>query len=447
MEEDKIVRKWISLLLLLPILAFASTIHHYRLNNGLNLFVKVEKRSPVVISQIWYKVGGSYEYNGITGISHVLEHTMFRGTKKYPAGYFSKTIEKLGGVQNAMTASDYTVYYQIVPAKDLATCFKLEADRIRNLALTGKNLAGELKIVNTEKRLRIDNSPIAKLFTALNATAFISNPYHHPVIGWQNDLDNLTLSDVKAWYQRFYHPNNADIVVVGDVTPAKVLSLAKQYFSKIPFKKINEPKPRLSQKSLGQRSVTLHIPAKLPIIVLAYNVPSYKSTQQKWQVYALTVLSDALGGSSSSILTNTLVRQQKIAVEASANYDPYQLHSTLFSIVASPTTNNTLQKLKLAISKEIQQLKSKPLTNEQLSLVKTQIQSSRIYSLDSLSSQAMAIGGLVSRNIPWQEYDNFFTAIDKVTAQQVQAVAKLYLNSDRLTIATLIPKQLGEKNV
>lgn len=437
------MRQWILFILLLPCLSLAANIHHFQLKNGLNLYVKVDDRAPVVISQVWYKVGGSYEHNGITGISHVLEHLMFRGTKNHPSGYFSKTIAKLGGIQNASTTADYTNYYQVVPARYLSTCFRLEADRMQNLLLTATHFAEELKIVNTEKRLRLDNSPIAQLFVRLNATAFISNPYHHPVIGWQSDLDHMTLNDVETWYHRFYHPNNADIVVVGDVKPNNVLQLAQKYFGNIPFKKIDEPKPRTTQKLLGKRSITLHIPAKLPIEALAYNVPTYHSAQKVWQPYALAVLSQLLGGSSSAILNDSLVRKQKLATTIETFYDPYQLHSSTFVIIGSPTTHTSLRRLKQAIKQQLQKIKRTPITPAQLELVKMQIKAAKIYDLDSLTAQANAIGSLVSRNIPWQEYSNFFTQVDSITAKQIQDVAKTFLVNNRLTVAKLIPQQTG----
>ena len=220
-------------LIFLPPLCWAGDVHEYHLKNGLTLLVKEDHRAPVVISEIWYKVGSSYEPNGTTGISHALEHMMFRGTGKFGPGVLEKIVSENGGEQNAFTDSDFTAYYQKFSVDKLAVSFELEADRMRNLLLRPQDFLKEIQVVMEERRMRVDDNPQEILLERLNAAAFVASPYHHPVIGWKNDLQNMTVEDLRKWYQTWYAPNNAILVVVGDVNPNLVYQLAQTYFSNL----------------------------------------------------------------------------------------------------------------------------------------------------------------------------------------------------------------------
>jgi len=434
--------KIIFILLFLPMVVFAASdnlISHYQLKNGLQLFVKVNKRAPVVISQVFYKVGSSYEQNGTTGISHVLEHMMFQGTEKYPKGKLNQLIAQHGGMQNAMTGYDLTVYFQKLPAKYLWLSFELEADRMANLKMSEQNFQREMKVVKEEKRMRVDSNPQALTVQHFMSTAHVSNPYHHPTIGWLNDLNNLTVKDAQHWYDQWYAPNNAVVVVVGDVKPEKVYALAEKYFGPLKAKQIPVLKPRREQKPSGERRVSVRAPAKVPFLVMGYNTPTYKTVKEKWKVYALVVLSAVLGGSDSARLQSQLVRGKQIAASASTDYDPFQLHSDVLAILAMPAPGHTMEQLKKAVLQQVKKVRTTPVSVQELNRVKAQVLSGKIYEEDSIIRQAMNVGMLEAIGLPWKLNQTFFKHIQLVTAKQVQMVAKEYLTKSRLTIATLKP--------
>ena len=219
-------------------------VHEFRLENGMKVVVKEDHRAPVAISQVWYRVGSSDEYSGITGVSHALEHMMFKGTKRYPAGHFSAIIAEHGGNENAVTSRDYTGYFQLLEKDRLSIAFELEADRMRNLILPKEEFAKELEVIKEERRQRTDDNPNALAYEQLYATAFNNNPHHHPIIGWMEDLNMLTIEDLRSWYDAWYAPNNATLIVVGDVDPEAVSRLAERYFGDIEPRALRREKPR-----------------------------------------------------------------------------------------------------------------------------------------------------------------------------------------------------------
>lgn len=420
-------------------LVAATQVSEYTLKNGLTLLVKPDHRAPVAIFQIWYRVGGSYEPNGITGISHVLEHMLFEGTKKYPAGEFSKIVNANGGQLNAFTSNDYTGYYEQFSADKMPLSFKLEADRMQHATLSEASFKKEIQVVMEERRMRTDDVAASKLYERLRAAAFISSPYHHMTIGWMGDLKHMTVENVRAWYSAWYVPNNATIVVVGDVKPAEMYKLAKKYFAAIPRGELIKEKPAVNQAPLGERMVNVSLPAKVPVLYMAYNVPVIKTAKQAWEPYALDVLSTILGGSDSSVLSRDLVRQQKIAAAASAGYQSTSRLSNLFTVRAIPTKGHTIAQLKTAISKSIEQLQNEPVSEQVLTRVKNQVVADMTFSQDSITEQASMLGSFNSVGLPWKLIDSYSANIEKVTAQQVQAVAKQYLTQQRLTTGILHP--------
>ncbi len=419
--------------------------HEFVLPNKLKLIVKEDHRAPVVINQVWYKVGSSYEPNGITGISHLLEHMMFDGTTKHPAGEFDRIIAENGGKQNATTTTDYTMYYEELAADKLPIAFELEADRMQNLALTQQQFNKEIKVVREERRLRTDDNPQAMTYERLSASAFISNPYHHPVVGWMSDLKHMTLADVRSWYNKWYAPNNAILVVVGDVDPQKVLALAQQYFGNIPMKTLPTVKPHGSQRPLGVRTVNVNMPAKLPWLVFAFNVPVVKTARTPWEPYALEVLDGILTVGDSGRLQKNIVRGQQIVSAASSGYDPFTLYSNLFYIAAVPTPNHTIKATTAALLQQIQQLQQQPISQAELQKIINQVVASKVFGKDSLANQAFELGSLEAIGLPWQLADQYVERIKQVTPQQVQAVANKYLVKKRLTIATLKPLPIKQQ--
>jgi zinc protease len=417
----------------------------YRLDNGLKLIVKEDHRSPVVVSQVWYKVGSSYETNGITGISHVLEHMMFKGTKKHPAGEFSRIISEQGGRENAFTGRDYTAYFQQLERSRLPVSFELEADRMHNLTLPKDEFAKEIQVVIEERRMRTDDNPEALTSELLQAEAFTSSPYHHPVIGWRDDLDNMTVEDVRRWYQTWYAPNNATVVVVGDVDPDAVFKLAKQYFGSLKPSTIPQLKPRVESMQIGERRLIVKTPARVPYILMAYKAPVLHTVekQAEWEPFALEVLAGILDGGESARLPKHLIRDKRIAASASADYNIYPRFDDLFQLDGTPAEGHDIAELETALREQVQQLRDSLISPEELERVKAQVVAGNVFQRDSIFYQAMMIGMLDTVGLDWRWTERYVDRIRAVTAEQVRDVARKYLTDDQLTVAVLQPLPVG----
>lgn len=412
------------------------------LPNGLKVIIKEDHRVPVVVTEVWYKVGSSYEPNGITGISHALEHMMFKGTPTYGPGKFSKIVAENGGDENAFTASDYTAYYQMMESKKLPISLMLEADRMRNLSLSPAEFIKEIEVVKEERRLRTDDSPQSLTAERFEAAANVASPYHHPVIGWMWDLNNMNATDVRKWYDTWYAPNNAVLVIVGDVKPQETLGLVKKYFGPLKSGALPPVKQPGELQDFGGRRIVVKTPAKLPLVVLGYNTPSLKTAANKSEAYALDVLQSILDAGDSARLQRNLVRGSEIASEIDASYDLYSRLDNVFTISAIPSQGHTSAELENAVLKQIKELQDKPVTQEELARVKAQSIANQTFEKDSYMNQANEIGALEAINLSWREIDNYIKNINQVTAEQVQAVAKKYLVPQRMTIATLVPLPL-----
>ena len=422
-----------------------SQVHEKVLKNGLKILVKEDRRSPVVVTQIWYKVGSSYEPNGITGISHMLEHMMFKGTKKYPAGEFSKIIAENGGNENAFTGQDYTAYFQTLEKSRLEISFKLEADRMRNLHLLKEELVKELEVVTEERRMRTDDKPRSKMYEHFMAMAFSNSPYKNPVIGWPSDIAAYQVDDLNAWYQRWYAPNNATLVVVGDVKPEVVFSLASKYFADFKAEKIKPVKPQTEIEQQGLRKMTLKLPAKLPYLIMGYKVPVLNTLEDDTEAYALEVLAGILDGGNSARLSKHLVRGQQIAVSASAGYSLAARLEDLFIFSGTPVEGKTAEELEVALKAEIKLLQTDLVGKDELQRIKAQVLAGAVYQRDSNFYQAMLLGMMETVGIGWQEMDHYVEKINKVTAKQVRDVAIKYLIEDKLSIAYLDPQPITEQ--
>jgi zinc protease len=348
----------------------ATKVSEHVLGNGLKVLVKEDHRSPVAVSQVWYKVGSSYEPGGITGVSHMLEHMMFKGTDKHAAGEFSRIVAENGGDENAFTGTDYTAYFQTMEASRLAVSFELEADRMRNLHLLADELKKELQVVTEERRMRTDDNPQAKMQEHFNAMAYTNSPYKNPVIGWPSDIENYKVEDLQAWYQRWYAPNNATLVVVGDVQPKAVFALAEKYFASLKPSKLEVLKPQAEVEQLGVRKMTVKVPAKLPYLVMGYKVPVLKTAQHEWEAYALEVLAGVLDGGSSARLESGLVRGKQIAVSAGASYSLTSRLSEVFTLEATPAEGKNVWDLESALKDEITKLQIKLVDNDELQRIK-----------------------------------------------------------------------------
>lgn len=431
-------------LLCLPMVASgaASKVSEHILKNGLKVLVKEDHRSPVVVSQVWYKVGSSYEANGVTGISHMLEHMMFKGTDKHAAGEFSRIIAENGGDENAFTGQDYTAYFQTMAADKLAVSFELEADRMRHLHLLPEELKKELEVVTEERRMRTEDNPQAKLNEYFMSVAYTSSPYQHPVIGWPSDIANYQVGDLQAWYEHWYAPNNATLVVVGDVQTQAVFDLAEKQFGELKTSDIKSLKPQPEMEQLGVRRLIVKAPAKLPVLVMGYKVPSLKTTASENEAYALEVLAGVLDGGNSARLPTNLVRGKSIAVSAGANYDLITRLDGLFELSATPVEGKSVADLEAALKAEVTKLQQTLISDEELQRIKAQVLASDVYEKDSNFYQAMQLGALETVGLSWQKADEYVTKVNQVTAEQVRDVAKKYLLEDHLTVGYLDPQAI-----
>jgi len=419
------------------------TVHEYTLDNGMQLLVKENHRAPVVVSQIWYRIGSSYEHTGLTGISHVLEHMMFKGTDKHPAGEFSRIIAENGGSENAFTGRDYTAYFQQLEKSRLPVAFELEADRMRHLQLPPKEFDKERKVVMEERRMRTEDKPTSLTYEQFMATAFQVNPYHNPVIGWMDDIKNITVADLRNWYHTWYSPNNATLVVAGDVLPDQVYGLAKQYFGAIKPSVLPVEKPRKEPEQLGERQIVVKRPAELPLLLMGYKVPVLRTADAPWKAYALEMLANVLDGGDSARLSRDLVRGEQLAAGASAGYDLQARHDSLLTLQGTPAQGHTVDELEAALREQIDRLREKLVSEDELERIKAQVTAAKVYEMDSVFYQAMQLGMLETVGLDWREAGRYVERVNAITPEQIRLVAREFLSDDHLTVAVLDPLPLA----
>ncbi len=422
--------------------------HEFIFENGLKLIVKEDHRSPVVVSLLMYQAGSIDEVNGVTGVAHVLEHMMFKGTEKIPGGEFSKRIAAAGGNDNAFTSRDYTGYFQQLHKDHLPLAMELESDRMHNLQLTETEFSKEIKVVMEERRLRTDDQPHSLLFEKMMAVAYQSHPYKRPVIGWMNDLENMTVKDAQIWYDRWYAPNNAILVIVGDVDPNQVKQLAQQYYGPIPahsIPEIDQRKPQTEPPQLGTKRVIVKAPAELPYLIMGYHTPVIRDITGDWEPFALAILESILDGHASARLNKSLVRERQIANSAGASYTATGRGENMFLLSGTPSPGKTVEELEQALRAEINQVIEHPVTEAELKRVKAQVVASQVYRLDSVFAQAMQIGRLESIGLSYRNIDVMIEKLQAVSAEQIRAVAKKYFDDDKLTVAILDPQPLEQK--
>ena len=422
-------------------------VHEFKLDNGMKVLVKQDTRAPVVVSQVWYKAGSSYEQNGTTGVAHVLEHMMFKGTDKYGPNEFSRIISENGGSENAFTGQDYTAYFQQLEKSRLPIAIELEADRMANLNLSAEEFAKEIQVVMEERRMRTDDKPQSKTYEMFTATAYTNSPYSHPIIGWMNDLQNMTVEDAQKWYNDWYAPNNATLVVVGDVDPQQVLTLAREHYGKIPPGKVPGIKPQQEVEQNGIRRIVVKEPAQLSYLLMGYKVPVLKTAENDWEPYALEMLAHVLDGSDSSRFNKELIRGKAMAASIGAGYDLFSRMDELFLFDATPAQGYTVDDMEKEIRAQIERLKMELVTDQELERIKNQVVASKIYEQDSIFYQAMQMGTLETVGLDWRLMDDFVERFRAVTAEQVRQVAQKYLVDERLTVAVLDPQPINPKSI
>ncbi|MES9992102.1 MAG: pitrilysin family protein [Candidatus Thiodiazotropha sp.] len=416
----------------------ADVVEH-KLDNGMKVIIKQDRRAPIVVSQVWYKVGSSYESGGITGISHVLEHMMFKGTTNHPPGEFSRIIAANGGDENAFTGRDYTAYFQTMASDRLQVSFELEADRMRNLLLLTEEFEKEVEVVKEERRMRTEDKPQSLTYERFIAGAYESSPYRNPVIGWMADLDALQVDDLKTWYRKWYAPNNATLVVVGDVDPEQVIALAEQHFGPLKPEQVAKPKPRLEPAQRGSKRFTVKVPARQPYLIMGYKTPVVGKADQVWEPYALEMLAYILDGGSSARLSNNLIRGSKLAVAADTSYSAFTRLPGMLVMDAIPAPDSSIEAVEKALLTEIERFKTERVSEQEMERVRNQIIAAKVYEKDSVFYQAMLIGRLETVGLDWRLADEYVDRLKRVTAEQIKQVAQKYLVEENLSVAVLEP--------
>lgn len=414
------------------------------LANGLRIIVQEDHRAPTAVHMVWYRAGSMDEVDGTSGVAHVLEHMMFKGTKNLKPGEFNKRVAAAGGRDNAFTSLDYTAYFQQVPTSRLGEMMALEADRMANLVLDPKDFEQEIRVVMEERRLRTEDNPQALVYEKQMAAAFQAHPYRRPIIGWMNDLENMTAADAREWYRRWYAPNNAYVIIVGDVRHEEAFRLAEKHYGKIPRRTLPGRKPQIEPAQVGIKRITVKAPAKLPYLVMAWKAPALRDVDKEREPYALEVLAAVLDGHDGARFARNLVRGSRIAVSAGAGYDATVRGEALFVVSGTPTEGRTVAELETALREEIARVAREGVSVQELERVKTQTIAAQVYKRDSMMAQAMEIGRIEAAGFRWRDIDALLEKIRSVTADEVQAVARKYFDDARLTVATLDPQPLPE---
>lgn len=417
----------------------------YTLANGMTLIVQPDRRAPTAVHMVWLRVGSMDEVDGSSGVAHVLEHMLFKGTKTLKAGEFSRRVAALGGRENAFTSLDYTGYFQQIPATRLEDVMKLEADRFANNRWPDAEFTKEIEVVKEERRLRTDDNPRALLYETLMATAYTASPYRRPIIGWMSDLDAMTPADARDFYRKWYVPANAVIVVVGDVEPAQVKRLADKYYSKIPARPVPARKPRSEPPQAGLKRVELKAPAEQAYVSLAYKVPGLRNvetpTPEDDDALALTVLSAVLDGYSGARLDRALTQgADRVADSAGASNGLLGRGPQMFILDGVPAPGKTAAQVEAALREQVARIAREGVSAAELERVKTQWVAGEVYKRDSLFNQAREIGTYWVLGLPLDTNDRLLTRLRAITAEQVQAVAARYFGEDQLTVATLLPQ-------
>jgi zinc protease len=413
----------------------AAGVSEHVLGNGMKVLLVESHKAPVVTVQIWYKVGSRNEVMGRAGLSHMLEHMMFKGTPRFPKGMFSRLIRKNGGNENAFTSQDFTAYFENIAADRVALALELEADRLRGLLLDEKEFQLEREVVKEERRLRIEDDPQSYLVETLTAQAFMVSPYHWPVIGWFSDLNAMTRDDLKRHYDTYYVPNNATLVVVGDINSTDLLPVIKQHFERIPSRPLPSAQAVVEPEQRGERRIVVKREAQLPFVMAAYRAPNYTHAD----AYALTVLESILAHGKTSRFYRSLVYEQKIALAAGCEYDHLKIDPELLYCFAVVKPGHKIEEVEQAMYQEIKRLQGAPPDEQELQRAKNQVEADFIFGKDSTFRQAMVLGQAETVGAGWRHEEEYVERIRAVKAEDVQRVAQRYLIDETRNVGILLP--------
>jgi len=442
---------WYGLLLWGSLTAHAqapSPVEQFTLANGLTVIVKPDRRAPTAVHMLWLRVGAMDEVDGTSGVAHVLEHMMFKGTPTVPAGEFSRRVAALGGRENAFTGQDYTGFYQQIPAARLEEVMQLEADRFGHNQWPDEEFKKELEVVKEERRLRTEDNPRALLHEALNAAVFMASPYRRPIVGWMNDLEALTPADARAFYQRWYLPANAAVVVAGDVDVAQVRRLAEKYYGVLPTQAVPERKPQQEPEQVGIKRLAFKAPAEQAYVSLAFKVPALpalSANKESSDALALTVLAAVLDGYSGARLERALTQGEgRVADSVGADNGLWGRGPQLFMLEGVPAKGKTAEQVELALREQVARIARDGVLEAELARVKTQWVASEVYKLDSVFNQAQELGSNWVKGQPLDADALLIERLRAVTAAQVKDVAQRYFGDDQLTVAVLLPQPLDK---
>ncbi len=440
--------RWSGFLLLAACLlwwgqAQASTTQQFMLPNGMTLIVQPDRRAPTVLHMVWVRVGSIDEVDGRSGLAHIVEHMLFKGTRTLGEGEFSRRVAAMGGRDNAFTSRDVTVYHQQIPSHRLADVMKLEADRFANNRWPTDAFDREMEVIKEERRQRVEESPQARMFEVFNAQAWMAHPYRRPIIGWMSDLESMTADDVRAFYRQWYMPANAAVVVVGDVDPQAVYRMALQHYGRIPARAVPERKPQTEPEQHGVRRVHYHARVQQPLLVMGYKAPKLQhpasDDEASRDAMALMLLSGVLNGHSAARLERELV-QTRVASQVSAHFGITSRGPLMFSLSGSPAQGVSPEALEQALKAAIARVAEQGVSEAELNRVKNQWAASEVFKLDSMFAQARELGTYWALGWPLNSMELLMQRLRQVQPADVQRVAGTYFADTQLTVGLLLPE-------
>lgn len=417
----------------------------FTLDNGLQVVLVENHRAPILTHMIWYKVGGADDPPGKSGLAHMFEHLMFKGTENMGPGEFSKRVRAMGGEDNAFTSYDYTAYFQTIASKHLETVMEMEAERMRHLTMPPQEFASEQKVVMEERRQRTENDPRARFFEQLDYTLFPHHPYGIPLIGWMSEIENLTRKDARQFYNRWYAPNNAVLIVSGDVTLEKLQALAEQYYGPLklnPSLHQSRQRPELADFQGDTRSIYTHPRVKQPLVVRLIRIPS--ASHDKKVALALQILEKILAGGPTTRLYQSLVVKQKLASSAGLTVRTDAYNRGKASFYASPRPGISPEQVESALLEEIRLLIKNGVTPDEVRQAKDQLQAEAVFARDSVSGPAMIIGRAVTTGSSLQDVETWPQRIEAITQEQIEQAARQWLDPDKTGNLTITGYLLPE---
>jgi len=423
----------------------AAELQQTELRNGVKLIVEEDHSAPVAMVQIWLKVGGRDELPGKTGLAHVFEHMMFKGSKKLAPGEFSRKISAMGGNDNAFTSHDYTAYFETVPANKVNQVLQMEAERFANLKLRNEDFQKEIRVIMEERRMRTEDDPNSHMFEELSAASLRLHPYRNPVIGWMQDLKRLTIEDVRAFYKKHYVPGNVTVVVVGDVDFKVVKNSVKQSFGRMKKQPVTERFNPVEPEPFGPKRINVTLPAQLPLFAITLPTPVWKPGVNDKESAAIAVATQILAGGRSAELTKELVDRQRKAFSVGAGYDPFGMGLDLWYAYGVLGPKQTPEAFENSLWTLMQQMKTTPPSKARLAAAKRQMIAAEVFARDSLYLRAKHIGILETVGIGAVHQDEWLDAIRSVSATDIQEVFNRWIRADRATTGLLLPEKSSEK--